>query len=111
MTKCLCCEEDLYFRWTDTHGIAVCTNCALPYMLYFYDNEDNRIRDKDPACVLNKKGIEIARTYWEEKYMKVFPSQYSFMPTDRVSYCGATALELAEFNDWLEYYEVKNGKS
>lgn len=33
VTKCAVCENALECRWSDTHGVAVCLRCGLPYRL------------------------------------------------------------------------------
>ena len=100
--KCDCCGEEISFRWTDAHGVAVCTNCGLPYRIYHYDDSEKRI-EKAPEITLNPEAIEIAKEYWEETHDRVFPAIHSFFsPSSGYSYCGATPEQQQKFYDWLD---------
>ena len=100
--KCDCCNEEIRFRWTDTHGVAVCTNCGLPYTIMHYD-EDKKPIDKPPEITLLPEAIELAKEYWSEKHDRVFPAIHSFFsPSRDESYCGATQDQERRFYDWLD---------
>jgi len=59
--KCDCCENDLAFRWTDTHGVGACIRCGLPYTILHYEGEgSNRQRiEKPPEAALTSDGVSI----------------------------------------------------
>ena len=99
--KCDCCTEPIAFRWTDTHGVAVCTNCGLPYRIYHY--EDDKRVEKPPEITLTPEAFELAKEYWEERHDRVFPAVHSFFsPSSGYSYCGATPAQQTRFYDWID---------
>jgi hypothetical protein len=100
--KCDCCESDLSFQWSDTHGVGVCFNCGLPYTIYHYEN-DQRV-DKPPVVALSDEGLQIAKRYWSEKKRRVFPAAYDmgFLGGRGTSYSGATRSDCAAFGEWYE---------
>jgi len=102
--KCDCCNEDIRFRWTDTHGVAVCTNCGFPYRIYHYE-DDKRI-EKPPEPTLLPEAIELAKEYWEENHDRVFPAIHSFSFKDGDSYCGANRFQADRFYSWLDDHET-----
>lgn len=95
---CDVCGTGFSFRWTDTHGIGVCSQCGTPYRIYHYEN--NERVDKPPAPALNERGMEIAREYWNERKAMVFPACYDFVPSYGETYSGATADQQRAFSDW-----------
>lgn len=99
---CDCCSEELRFQWSDRHGVGVCINCGLPYVILHYE-DDKRI-DKPPECYLNEKGLEIAKRYWSEKHRRVFPAycDMGFLSGRERSYSGATQDDCREFSAWYE---------
>lgn len=52
MNECALCNSRLSFRWTDTHGVGVCTKCGL-YRIYHYAPTGN------PAP--NMQSVEISQ--------------------------------------------------
>ena len=102
--KCACCDAPLYFRWTDTHGVAICCNCGLPYVVYHYDEDKKRI-DKPPQPIPTDVGLNLAKQYFAATGNKVFPASHSFFLGDRPSYCGATQREQKEFYDWADTHK------
>jgi len=105
MDNCKLCEEPLSFRWTDTHGVAVCSNCGLPYTVYHYDDDKQRI-EKPPSVAIKESWIPIGKQYWEEYHRMVFPASYDFMLASRdSSYSGATTGDVQQFDEWLDEHE------
>lgn len=103
--KCLCCEAYLQFRWSDTHGIGVRTNCAFPYIVYAYEGEgENRKRvNSPPAPALNALALALAQRYHTKTKRRVFPGAYDLgFGRDGFTYSGASREEAVEFNEWLE---------
>ena len=102
MDKCKLCGKDLCFRWTDTHGIAVCANCGLPYTVYHY-KDDKRV-DKPPEVAIKESWIPLGKKYWNEHHQRVFPASYDIgISSSRgSSYSGATLGDIHQFNEWLD---------
>lgn len=106
MTKCDVCKEDLFFRWTDYHGVAQCSTCGAPYRLIHRDREgkiekDERGEDKPPKLILSKEGKDLASEYWEE-FGKRMPSGFSIGFADtRGAQEVATKAEAEAFYSWL----------
>jgi hypothetical protein len=98
---CRVCDHALAFRWTDTHGIAVCVECGLPYRVYHYNEHNERI-EKPPECVINDLWLPLAREYWSETHMPVFPGANCIVLRDGVTYSGHTSEEIQAFDSWLE---------
>jgi hypothetical protein len=100
--KCAVCESELSFRWTDTHGVGVCTTCGAPYTLYHYDEATNARLDKPPELALKESGVEIARRYWNEKRRRVFPAccDMGILGSRSCSYSGATSEDIRLFGEW-----------
>lgn len=99
---CAVCGEPFHFRWTDTHGVAVCGNCGLPYRLYHYKN-DVRV-DKPPTIAVKEEWLPLARQYWQERRRRVFPMAYDvgiFRGRGGRSYSGATEDDCEAFEQWL----------
>lgn len=109
--KCECCENDLSVRWTDTHGVGACSSCGLPYTILHYEGEgSSRQRvEKAPEAALHPDGVAIAKEYWSEKKMRVFPGVYD-MGMDRSgrTYSGATRDEISTFDKWYAARESAN---
>lgn len=101
---CETCEsKELYWRWTDTHGVAVCGTCGTPYRLYHYEN-DKRV-EKPPSPMLNERGMAIAKQYWQETKRRVFPASYDMgMERGGRTYSGATREDCAAFNQWAKQH-------
>lgn len=110
--SCACCGERLAFRWSDTHGIGVCSNCGLPYRLYHY--EDDKRVEKPSEVAVTSEGVEIAKRYWAETKRRVFPGCYDMgIGQNGYSYSGASPSDYEAFDKWYrrEYPqpEVANG--
>ena len=101
--KCAVCEAELSFRWTDTHGVGVCTTCGAPYTIYHYDG-DKRL-DKPPEIALKGSGVEIARRYWSECKRWAFPGCFDMgilRSRGGRTYSGATDEDMRLFDDWYK---------
>lgn len=61
---CVVCDSELHFRWTDTHGVGVCSVCGTPYRILHYE-DDTRV-ERPPECLLTPEGGSIARRYYKE---------------------------------------------
>jgi len=105
MDKCKLCEKDLHFRWTDTHGVAVCDNCGLPYTVYHY--KDDKPVDKPPEVAIKESWIPLGKKYWNEHHQMVFPASYDMgiLASRDYSYSGATASDIQQFDNWLGDHE------
>lgn len=106
MNNCKLCDNPLYFRWTDTHGIGVCANCGLPYAVYHYD-KDNKLVNKPPEVAIKESWIPLGQKYWNEFHRMVFPASYDMgiLGNRDRSYSGATHADIQQFNEWLEDHE------
>lgn len=106
MSVCLVCDSELWFRWTDTHGIAVCGTCGLPYRIYHYEN-DQRV-EKPPACTIAPAWIPLAREYWAERKRRVFPGAHDIGILRRRgsrTYSGATEEDIDTFEQWINAHK------
>ena len=107
--KCVVCDSDLSFQWSDTHGVGVCWRCGMPYTVYHYEGEgDERKRvDKPPAPAIFEEWIPVGRRYWEETKRRVFPASFDmgFLSRRETSYSGATPGDVRAFDDWLEAHK------
>lgn len=97
---CLVCSSVLSFRWSDTHGVGVCSHCGMPYTIYHY--EDDKRVDKAPEPALTESGIEVAKRYWNEKKRRVFPACYDMgiLNGRECSYSGATLDDCRIWGEW-----------
>lgn len=105
--KCLGCDNPITFRWTDTHGVAVCCDCGLPYVLYHYEGKgDERKRvEKAPECPIFPEWIEVGRRYHKETKKLMFPSEFSFIGRGGRSYCGATEGDVLDWRSWIDAHK------
>lgn len=102
--KCVCCDNDLTFQWSDTHGVGVCITCGMPHTIYHY--EDDKRVDKPPTPGLSAVGIEIAKRYWREERARVFPAAYDMgIGRNDRSYSGATREDCEKFGAWYKAHE------
>lgn len=110
--NCAICDRELYFRWSDTHGVGVCSNCGLPYRLYHYDENDKRI-EKGPEIAIKPEWVAIGKRYWDEKKRRVFPGTYDmgFLGHRSHTYSGATEEEMYEFDEWMKQHEAELPKA
>jgi len=100
--QCVVCRQPHSFRWTDTHGIAACSHCGMPYVLLRHDAENRRLHEP-PSPALNEEGVEVARRYWAERKARVFPAYYDIgILSHGTSHSGATLAEVRAFNDWYD---------
>ncbi len=100
--KCDCCESELTFQWSDTHGVGVCISCGLPYRVYHYDENNNRV-EKAPEMCLTSEGLQIAKRYWTEKQRRVFPAYFDMgIGRNGRSYSGASHSDCTAFSSWYE---------
>jgi hypothetical protein len=98
----VCDSERPGFRWTDTHGVAVCGTCGCPYRLYHYENEQPV--EKPPSLAVDVEWLPLAREYWRETQRRVFPASHDMgMLRSRGgrSYSGATDEDVEAFNEWM----------
>lgn len=105
-TICAVCDGSPYWRWTDTHGVAVCRTCGLPFRLYHYEN-DVRV-EKPPSIAVKESWVPLAREYWAETKRRVFPGAFDmgiFRSRGGLSYSGATLDEMREFEEWLSAHK------
>lgn len=93
--NCEICENEVSYRWTDSHGIAACIYCGAPYKLYHYEN-DKRI-EKPPELLLLDPAPH--RQYWNEQRRNVAPGAFNFPGS---SYEVADREDFEIFNDWWE---------
>lgn len=99
---CAVCDDELHGLWTDTHGVAACAECGLPYTFYHYEN-DARV-DKPPSIAVKESWLPLAREYWAETKRRVFPGAFDmgiFRSRGGRTYSGATKDEMSEFDKWL----------
>jgi len=108
-SKCIVCDKDLVFRWTDSHGIGVCTICGMPYGLM--NKTEGLAGYHEPEPAMGDAGINLAKKYWKEKKSRVFPGMYDLgiMAGGVTSYSGATMLQIRQFEEWCALQMVKNG--
>lgn len=103
--NCATCGKELSYRWTDTHGIGVCLNCATPYKLLHYAADGHPL-DLPPSPALDATGMAIAKRYWDETGKKTFPGVYDFTGVHHrrgdATYSGATAGEIQAFDAWYD---------
>lgn len=108
--NCIVCGKAPYFAWTDTHGVAACSVCGMPYRLFFYDKDGNRIEGREPEPAMDETGIEIAKRYWSEERRRVYPGVFDlgFYSGEETTYSGATHDDVREFNRWYDrHYSVE----
>jgi len=100
--KCEVCGSLLAFNWSDTHGVGVCHRCALPYVIYHYDDNKQRV-EKPPEVAVQEDWLPAAKAYYAETKRKVFPGAYSFMVhRGGRTCCGATDDDIRAFNTWID---------
>lgn len=110
MSQCILCNERLSVCWTDTHGVAICVVCGLPYTIIHYEGEGAARRrvEKPAEPAITDRGMEIARAYWNEVKRRVFPAAYDFLPGNAAeTYSGATLEEVRMFNEWWKANEER----
>jgi hypothetical protein len=104
--KCCCCEQQFSFTWTDTHGIAACLNCGMPYTIFHYEVVDGKSMrvDRPPSPAIMPEGIELAKKYWQEHHRRVFPGAYDMgiLSGRGRSYSGASEEEMRLFHEWCK---------
>lgn len=100
---CAICSSPLGVRWTDTHGVGVCTTCGLPYRIYHYEN-DERV-DRPPSIEVNERWLPLAKEYLDTLKQRVFPGACDMgilRHRGGRTYSGATEEQMREFDEWLE---------
>lgn len=108
--QCLVCgSSPIYFRWTDSHGIGVCTTCGLPHRVFHYEGEEGNLRrvDKPPKTTITPGWVEVAKKYWEETKRRVFPGDHDMGLTrnQTATYSGATKEQNKAFWEWVKSHE------
>ena len=106
MHQCILCGHAFSFQWTDSHGIAVCRTCGLPYRLYHYEEvngKDQRV-DKPPECIILDASMPLARAYWADQRKMVFPGicDMGILSGRDSTYSGA---RLSDFENWAKWCE------
>lgn len=77
VSTCETCDTvNMRFAWTDTHGIAQCTQCGTPYKLFHYD-ENHRRLEKLPESIVADEYKPVLREYWAQSHRRI-PSGCSF---------------------------------
>ena len=74
--KCGICDEGLAFKWTDTHGVAVCVWCGAPYRVLHYDDNDKPV-EKEPKLLVLPESVEPVREYRRESGRRVCPGAFN----------------------------------
>lgn len=92
----ICAKMDPGFSWTDTHGVAQCCSCGVPYRLFHYDENHQRI-EKPPELQVDDKFVPLIKQYWDETKSRI-PSQHSFPG----GYELTNAEERKQFYEWLD---------
>ena len=77
---CVVCDADFCFRWTDTHGVGVCSVCGAPYRILHYDG-DKRV-EKPPECQLLPEWIAICRQYFSYRRSEMFTAKAHVIADD-----------------------------
>jgi len=104
---CAVCDAPFRFRWTDTHGVAVCATCGTPYRILHYDG-DKRV-EKPPECQLLPEWIAIARRYFAETKRMVDPGGFDMgiLGGRTATYSGATQEDFEAWATWLTEHEAE----
>jgi len=104
--KCVVCDTSLIFRWTDTHGVAVCAKCGAPYRVLHYEND--KPIDKTAECQLLPEWIVICRRYFAETKRMVDPGGFDVvgMRGGR-TYSGATVADFESWVAWLKEHKAE----
>ncbi len=94
--RCVICDREPLWSWTDTHGIAQC-QCGTPYRLYHYEGEGDQQKrvDKAPECCVMVSWVPLLRRYLEETGHKI-PGGHSFAEDYEI----AKPADFKAFNDW-----------
>jgi len=102
---CVICGKEVGFRWSDTHGVAVCY-CGMPYRLHHYegDGTNNKRVEKPPEVAIKDEWIPVAKAYFAETQGRVFPASFDigFMERNGLSYSGASREDVEKWNIWME---------
>jgi hypothetical protein len=101
--KCPICDDDLSFRWTDTHGIGACLTCNTPVRIYHYEGEgdDRHHVEKPPGFIILEEWIPVLRKYWQETKSRA-PNGCNF-PGSSYEPCGYEEFE--RWNKWCEEHD------
>lgn len=99
-TNCAVCEKRLVFSWTDTHGIAQCCSCGVPYTLYHYEN-DKRV-NKPSECLVLPEWIPLLRRYISDTG-HLIPSNCSFPGGQEL----AQPADFHAFNEWCDSHRAE----
>lgn len=114
MKCCTCCDEPLSFQWCDTHGIAACNTCGMPYRIYHYEGPEGQQKriDKPPECVIVEAWQAVGRRYWQEQKMRVFPAEFDMgISRGGRSYSGASIEEHEAFWSWVKAHDAEMPKA
>ncbi len=92
---CNICDSEVCLSWTDTHGLAQCVKCGVPYVIYHYEG-GVRV-DKPRQIAINDDYIPIIRRYWQENNRPI-PSGFSFAGGQEI----ASRDDAKCFNEWMK---------
>jgi len=103
---CWCCEHELAFRWTDTHGVGVCCHCGLPYRIIHYDENNDRV-DKAPEVCIKEFWLPICKKYFSETGRMVAPAAFDTGFTGFMgrSCSGAAIRDVDDWNEWMKEHK------
>lgn len=112
--KCELCCERLAFAWSDTHGVGVCCNCGLPYVIIHYEKDANgeSVRvEKPPEIAVRADWMPTIRRFWEETHSRVAPGGYDCgfigeAGRNGRTYSGATHEHMRVWGDWLDAHKA-----
>ena len=98
----VCGSDPISFRWTDTHGVGVCTRCGAPHRILHYEC-DAPVK-KPPECQLRPEWVEICKRYFAETGFMVSPGGFDMgmLGGNSSTYSGATVADIEAWNEWMK---------
>lgn len=106
--KCICCEDDLAFQWSDTHGVGACIKCGMPYRIFHYEGPEGAQKrvEKPPECCILEVWQPIGKRYLQETGRRVFPAEFDMgFGREGRSYSGATPDDHSAFWKWIDEHK------
>lgn len=97
-TVCAVCDKELSLSWTDTHGVAQCRACGVPYRVYHY--EGSRRVEKPIELMVLEEWRPLIKRYHAETSHRV-PSGCSFPGGQEV----ATRTDMEAWKRWLDAHK------
>jgi hypothetical protein len=52
--------------WTDTHGVAQCSECGAPYRVFHYEGDERKRVEKAPECLIRDEDLATDRRCYTE---------------------------------------------